>query len=59
MVLNRVGPMSVAKISGAIYCVVGFIGGCFFALVALFGSSVASATRPGFPLGGALSALAP
>ena len=37
MVIKRIGPMSVAKITGTLYAVMGLIMGAFFSLIALAG----------------------
>ena len=37
MELKRIGPWSVAKVSGAIYAALGLIFGVFFALAAMIG----------------------
>jgi hypothetical protein len=37
MVLRRIGPLSLAKISGVVYAMVGLIAGCFLALFSLVG----------------------
>jgi len=45
MVITRIGPMSVAKITGTLYAVMGLIMGAFFSLIALAGG-FASADSP-------------
>jgi len=37
MIVKRVGPMSCAKITGALYGIIGFVLGCILALVSLVG----------------------
>ena len=37
MTIKRIDPMSCAKISGLLYAILGFIAGCFFALISLSG----------------------
>lgn len=37
MTIKRIDPMSCAKISGLLYAILGFIAGCFFALISLAG----------------------
>ena len=50
MTIKRIDPMSVAKISGVLYAVMGLIIGAFFALVSMMGAGFA---RTGL-LGGGL-----
>jgi hypothetical protein len=38
MVIKRIGPMSVAKITGTLYAVMGLIMGAFFSLAVLAGA---------------------
>jgi hypothetical protein len=38
MVIRRVGVMSAAKIAGALYAVIGLIGGCILATVSMVGA---------------------
>ena len=40
MVVKRVGPLSLAKITGVVYAAIGLIFGCLFGLVSLMGSAV-------------------
>lgn len=40
MILRRVGPLSLAKLSGLLYTIIGFVVGCFFALISLIGGAV-------------------
>ncbi len=37
MILRRIGPLSLAKISGVLYALIGFVVGCFLALFSLLG----------------------
>ena len=46
MVLRRIGPLSLAKISGVVYAMIGLVAGCFFALFSLVGG-LASADAGG------------
>lgn len=49
MVINRIGPMSCARISGTLYAVMGLILGAVFSLVALAGGfSAESSEEAGF-----------
>jgi hypothetical protein len=49
MTIKRIDPMSFAKISGALYVILGFIIGVFFALVSMLGPGF---PRTGIPFGG-------
>jgi hypothetical protein len=40
MILKRIGAVSLAKVSGLLYAILGFIVGCFFALFSLVGMAV-------------------
>jgi hypothetical protein len=53
MVIRRVAPLSVAKIAGALYMVLGLIFGALFSLIAIAGSmaSVANDSGPGAVFG--------
>ena len=47
MVIKRVGPLSCAKIAGALYVIVGFFAGAFISLLAMAGAFVSQdATVP-------------
>jgi len=49
MVINRIGPMSCARISGTLYALMGLILGAIFSLVALAGGfSAESSEEAGF-----------
>lgn len=47
MILKSVGIMSVGKIMGVLYAVLGFIGGCFMSLVAMAGIAANNQGGPG------------
>ena len=47
MELKRIGPISAARISGALYAILGLIFGLFVSLFALLGFSAASQAQPG------------
>ena len=38
MIVKRVGPLSLAKLLGAMYGVIGLIAGCIFALMSVVGA---------------------
>ena len=40
MILKRIAPLSLAKVSGVLYAVVGFIVGCIFAMISLMGGAL-------------------
>ncbi len=48
MVVRRVGPLSVAKISGVLYAIFGFIAGAFISLFSVVGSAF-TPDNAGFP----------
>jgi len=52
MIVKRVDPLSLAKVAGLMYVVVGFLLGCFFALLSLAGG--AASEQPGGALFGVL-----
>lgn len=52
MIIKRLGPLSVAKIAGVLYGIIGLLAGCIFALIALVGGAVSE--RPGGSVFGAL-----
>jgi hypothetical protein len=55
MVLERIGVLSLGKISGAIYAALGLIVGAFFALFSIVGSGfAAAASQESSPLLGML-----
>ena len=41
MVIKRIGPMSVGKIAGTLYAVIGLLIGAVFSLIAMAGSAMA------------------
>ncbi len=47
MVINRVGPLSVAKVAGLLYAILGVIFGGCISLIALAGGMAANADEPG------------
>jgi hypothetical protein len=47
MVINRVGPLSVAKLAGMLYAVLGVIFGAIISLMALAGGWAANFDEPG------------
>jgi hypothetical protein len=62
MTINRIGPVSCAKIAGVIYAALGLLAGAVLTVVALLEMTVLG-TRTGFPnsvspLGGGLIAIA-
>ena len=54
MVINRVGPLSVAKLAGMLYAIVGLIFGAIISLIALAGGMAADSDEPGAALVGAI-----
>ncbi len=46
-VIRRVGVLSVAKLQGALYALIGLIFGAVFALISLFGTALGSAMSGG------------
>jgi len=49
MVIRRVGVASAAKIAGALYAVIGLIGGCFIAIVSLASAGIMGAADSSLP----------
>jgi hypothetical protein len=49
MVIRRVGVGSAAKIAGALYAVLGLIGGCFIAVVSLASAGIMGAADNNLP----------
>jgi hypothetical protein len=47
MVINRVNPLSVAKVAGALYAILGLIFGAIISLVALAGGMAGNSDEPG------------
>lgn len=54
MVVKRVGPLSLAKISFVVYALIGLIVGCVVALLALFGAALGGVGTTGPFVGMAL-----
>ena len=54
MVINRVGPLSVAKLAGMLYAAFGLIFGAIISLVALAGGMASSSDEPGAAAMGAI-----
>lgn len=50
MIVKRIGPLSLAKVSGILYAVVGLVIGCVLALIATIGGT-ATQTAEGPVLG--------
>jgi hypothetical protein len=48
MVIKRVGVLSLAKVSGALYALMGLIFGGIFSLISIAGSAFAGADKSGF-----------
>ncbi|MGH7556561.1 MAG: hypothetical protein ACREMD_02020 [Gemmatimonadota bacterium] len=46
MVIERIGPVSLAKVMGAIYAVIGFVVGALFTLFALVGAVAGASSDP-------------
>ncbi|HKY60216.1 MAG TPA: hypothetical protein VJP59_04315 [Gemmatimonadota bacterium] len=46
MVIERVGPLSVGKMLGGIYAVIGFVVGALFTLFALMGAVAGASSEP-------------
>ena len=42
MILKRIGPLSLAKISGILYAILGLVAGFFFAAMAFIGAAIGS-----------------
>jgi hypothetical protein len=45
MVINRIGPFSLAKIGGTLYAILGLILGCILSLIAMAGGFAAQTSR--------------
>jgi len=54
MVINRVGPLSVAKLAGMLYAILGLIFGAIISLIALAGGMAANPDEPGAATVGAI-----
>jgi hypothetical protein len=50
MVIRRVGPVSCAKIAGALYALIGFVLGCMFSLVSMAGAFAGGPDSPFGPM---------
>lgn len=44
MVIERITPVSLAKVMGAIYAVIGFVAGALFTLLALVGATAGASS---------------
>jgi hypothetical protein len=53
-VINRIGPLSVAKLAGTLYAILGLIFGAIVSLIALAGGMAASSDQPGAGAMGAI-----
>ena len=47
MVINRIGPVSLAKLSGTFYAIIGLLIGAFFSLFAMAGAMAAGQDEAG------------
>jgi hypothetical protein len=54
MVINRVGPLSIAKLAGMLYVILGLIFGAIISLIALAGGMAANSDEPGAAFMGAI-----
>lgn len=54
MVITRVSPLSVAKLAGMLYAILGLIFGAIVSLIALGGGIAANADEPGAGIMGAI-----
>jgi hypothetical protein len=54
MTITRVGPLSLAKVAGLLYVVIGLIAGAFFSLVAMGGAALGAASGDDGAMFGAL-----
>lgn len=46
MIVRRVGPMSVAKIAGVLYAIMGVIFGAFISVISILGGALAPEEAP-------------
>ena len=46
MIIQRIGPLSLAKVLGAIYAAIGFVVGALFTLFALIGAAAGASADP-------------
>jgi hypothetical protein len=54
MVINRVGPLSIAKLAGMLYVILGLIFGAIISLIALAGGTAPNSDEPGAAVMGAI-----
>ena len=54
MILKRVGPLSTAKVMGALYACIGLIAGAFLSLFAMLGTMISHEMARSAPFAGAL-----
>jgi hypothetical protein len=54
MVIRRVDPISVGKIAGALYALIGLLVGALFSLIAMAGASMGGGLGEGAPFVGML-----
>jgi hypothetical protein len=54
MVINRVGPLSAAKLAGTLYAILGLIFGAIVSMVSLAGGMAAGNDEPGAAAMGAI-----
>lgn len=50
MVLKRIGPISFAKVAGALYAVLGLVFGAIFSVISLVASTLSGEAAQGAPL---------
>jgi len=48
MIVKRIGPLSLAKVSGVLYAIMGLIIGCVLAFVSLLGAAAAPGAEAPF-----------
>ena len=46
MIIERIGPLSLAKVMGAIYAIIGLVAGALFTLLALMGALAGASQDP-------------
>lgn len=49
MVVKRIGPLSLAKVSGILYALMGLIFGAIISLVSIVGGALGPGNNSGFP----------
>lgn len=54
MIINRVGPLSVGKVAGMLYGILGLIFGAIVSLIAMAGGMAANPDEPGAAVWGAI-----